>query len=92
MRERANRQKPLLGQTLVGLETMQDWLQSLYQDEYPRNQQMFALLAQGPLEQMRDLLDDLEWLMEDMIPLHLREAAAESTQPPHAEAAWQDAA
>jgi hypothetical protein len=33
-------------------------------------------MAQGPVDQIRDLLDDIELLMNDMIPQELREQAA----------------
>lgn len=83
MKDRTNKEKPQLGRTLEGVALMQRWLQGLYEDEYPKNPLMFAIKAQGPLDQMRDLLDDIEWLMEDMIPPHLREQDA----PPEAVAA-----
>ncbi|MGH9841428.1 MAG: hypothetical protein ACREEM_21965 [Blastocatellia bacterium] len=76
MRERTNREKPLLGQTIECIGLMHKSLRSLYEREFPVNPMMFAIMAEGPVDQIRDLLDDLDWIMEDMIPQHLREDAA----------------
>ena len=73
MKDRTNKQKPLLGQTIECVGMMHRSLQSLYEDEYARNPLTFSLMAQGPIAQLRDLLDDLEWLMEDMVPQPLPE-------------------
>lgn len=73
MKDRTNKEKPLLGQTIECIGMMSRSLQHLQEDEYQRNPMMFALMAGGPIAQIRDLLDDLEWLMEDMVPQHLRE-------------------
>src|SRR5215210_2341871 len=75
MKDRTNKEKPLLGQTIECVGMMYHSLQSLCQNEYPRNPMMFAIMAQGPVSQIRDLLDDVEWLMEDMVPRQLREQA-----------------
>ncbi|MGH9769087.1 MAG: hypothetical protein ACREAB_16790 [Blastocatellia bacterium] len=77
MKERTSKEKPLLGRTIECIGMMQSALQSLYEREYPRDPLMFAIMAQGPVDQIRDLLDDIEWLMEDMIPRELREQAAQ---------------
>lgn len=76
MRDRINKEKPLLGQTIEGIGMMYRSLKSQYEDEYPKSPYWFAVMAQGSIHQIRDLLDDLEWLMEDMIPQELREQAA----------------
>lgn len=73
MKDRTNKEKPLLGQTIECIGMMSRSLQYLYEDEHQRNPMMFAIMAEGTVSQMRDLLDDMEWLMEDMIPQHLRE-------------------
>jgi hypothetical protein len=77
MREGADKEKPLLGQTIECVGMMYRSLQSLYENEYPRDPQMFAIMAQGPVDQIRDLLDDIELLMKDMIPPELRRQAAQ---------------
>lgn len=85
MKDRTNKDKPHLGQTIECIGMMYRSLQSLYEREYPRSPLGFALMAQGPVDQIRDLLDDIEWLMEDMVPQHLREQSAQleadSTEP-----------
>lgn len=73
MNNRANKTKPTIKPTIEGIGLMCHSMQSLFEDEYSRNPMMFAIMAQGPIAQIRDLLDDLEWLMEDMVPQHLRE-------------------
>jgi hypothetical protein len=45
----------------------------------------FAIMAQGPIDQIRDLLDDIVWLMEDMIPRELRDEAAKLREAGEAE-------
>lgn len=75
MKDRTNREKPDLVQTIESLGLMQRWLETLYREEYPQSPLWFAIKAEGPIEQIRDLLDDVEWLMEDMLPQHLREQA-----------------
>ncbi len=84
MRDHTNKVKPHLGQTIECIGMMYRSLQSLYEREHPRSPLGFALMAQGPVDQMRDLLDDVEWLMENMVPQQLREQAAlleTSTEP-----------
>ena len=76
MKNRTNRTKPALKPTMEGIGLMCRALQSLYEDEYPKSPLWFAIMAQGPIDQIRDLLDDIEWLMEDMIPQELHEEAA----------------
>ncbi len=75
MRDRNNREKPDLRKTIEGIGMMYEGLQSLLDEEYPRGALGFAIMAQGPIDQIRDLLDDVEWHMEYMIPQHLREQA-----------------
>ena len=75
MRDRTNREKPSLGQTIECIGLMYESLQSLYEREFPANPMMFAIMAEGPVDQIRDSLDDLDWIMEDMIPQRLREEA-----------------
>ncbi|MGH9935104.1 MAG: hypothetical protein ACREAM_02600 [Blastocatellia bacterium] len=77
MKDRTNKEKPLLGQTIECIGMMHRALQSVYEREYPRDPLMFAIMAQGPIDQIRALLDDIEWLMEDMVPRELREQAAQ---------------
>jgi hypothetical protein len=77
MKDRSTKEKPLLGQTIESIGLMYRSLQSLYRDEYPVNPMTFAILAEGEIDQIRDLLDDLDWIMEDLIPQQLRENVAE---------------
>jgi hypothetical protein len=77
MKDRTNKEKPLLGQTIECIRMMYQSLESLRERIYPQSPMWFAIMAQGPVDQIRDLLDDIEWLMEDMIPLELREQAAQ---------------
>jgi hypothetical protein len=76
MRDRTNRDKPDLRRTIEGIGMMYKGLHSLLDEEYDRDRLMFAIMAQGPIDQIRDLLDDVEWHLEDMIPQHLRQPAA----------------
>lgn len=68
MNDRTNRTKPALAPTLNGIELMSNSIQALYQDVHPKSPAWFAVMASGSVKQLRDLLDDLEWLMEDMCP------------------------
>ncbi len=86
MKDRTNKTKPALKPTIEGIGLMCRALQSLYEDTYPKSPLWFAIMAQGPVDQVRDLLDDLEWLMEDMIPRELREEAANLREAEEAEA------
>lgn len=76
MKDETNKEKPLLDQTIEGIGAMYRSLQYLHEEEYPRNPLMFAIMAQGTVHQLRDLLDDMEWLMGEMTPTHLREQGA----------------
>ncbi|NOT59233.1 MAG: hypothetical protein HOP19_03300 [Acidobacteria bacterium] len=73
MKDRTNEEKPVLGSTVNGLGSMYRSLTALHEEVYPHNPAWFATMAQGYVKHMRDLLDDLEWLMEDMTPQPLRE-------------------
>ena len=75
MKDRTNKTKPALKPTIEGIGLMCNSLQSLYEDEYPKSPRGFALMAQGPIDQIRDLLEDVEWLMEDMVSQRLSESA-----------------
>ncbi len=77
MKDRTNKEKPQLGQTIECIGMMYRSLKELYENEYTKSPAWFAVMAQGDISQLRDLLDDLEWLMEDMIPQELREQAAQ---------------
>lgn len=82
MKDRTNREKPDLEKTIAGIGMMYKGLQSLLEEEYDRDRLMFAIMAQGPIDQLRDLLDDVEWHVEDMIPQHLRkQTVAPETRP-----------
>ena len=73
MRDRTNREKPDLRKTIEGIGMMYKGLHSLLEEEYERDRLMFAIMAQGPIDQIRDLLEDVEWHLEDMLPAHFRE-------------------
>lgn len=45
MRDRTNREKPHLGQTIKGIGMMYECLQSLMEEEYGRDKLMFAIMA-----------------------------------------------
>lgn len=93
MRDRTNREKPHLGQTIKSIGMMYEGLQSLMEEEYDRDRLMFAIMAQGPIDQIRDLLDDVEWHMEEMIPAHLRKPAVQlEREEPTEPMAWPEAA
>ncbi len=85
MKDRTNKEKPHLGQTIKSIGLMYEALAGLHEHEYPRSPLGFAIMAQGPVDQIRDLLDDVEWLMEDMIPQHLREQTAQLDAEPIAQ-------
>ena len=91
MRDRTNRKKPDLRKTIEGIGMMYQGLQSLLEEEYSRGPLGFALMAQGPIDQIRDLLEDMEWHLEDMIPARLREQAA-SLENDAEPVAWPEAA
>jgi hypothetical protein len=77
MKDRTNREKPVLEPTIKWLQSMSESIASLHKEVYPESPLWFAIMAQGPVDQIRDLLDDIEWLMEDMIPQELRAQAAQ---------------
>jgi hypothetical protein len=80
MKDGADNEKPDLKQTIECIGMMSQSLESLRERIYPQSPMWFAIMAQGPVDQIRDLLDDLEWLMKDMIPQELREQAAQLDQ------------
>jgi hypothetical protein len=86
MKDRTNRERPAIRPTIEGIGMMYRSLQSLHERVYPQSPMWFAIMAQGPVDDLRDLLDDLEWLMEDMIPRELREEAAKLREAEEAEA------
>ena len=51
-----------LGQTTEMLELMNDALRHLRKEVLPKNPRMFALMAQGPLDEMRRLQAEIEQL------------------------------
>jgi hypothetical protein len=93
MKDRTNEKKPDLKQTIEGIGMMYQSLESLRERVYPQSPLWFAIMAQGPVDQIRDLLDDVEGLMKDMIPQELREEAARLREAEEMEAvATQEAA
>lgn len=55
-----------LAQSIEMLELMNDALRHLRTEVLPKNPRMFALLAEGPLEEMRRLQAEIEQLTGDM--------------------------
>jgi hypothetical protein len=55
-----------LAQTIEMLELMNDALRHLRREVLPKNPRMFALMAEGPLEEMRRLQAEIEQLMAAM--------------------------
>jgi hypothetical protein len=51
-----------LAQTIEMLELMNDALRHLRKEVLPKNPRMFALMAEGPLEEMRRLQNQIEQL------------------------------
>ena len=51
-----------LAQTIEMLELMNDALRHLRKEVLPKNPRMFALMAQGPLDEMRRLQAEIEQL------------------------------
>lgn len=70
-----NEQKPDLKQTIDSIGMMYRSLHSIYEDQYHQSPFSFAAMAQGPIDEIRGLLDDVEGLMQSMIPSELREQA-----------------
>ena len=56
-----------LAQTIEMLELMNDALRHLRTEVLPKNPRMFALLAEGPLEEMRRLQTEIEQLTTEVI-------------------------
>jgi hypothetical protein len=55
-----------LAQTIEMLELMNDALRHLRKEVLPKNPRMFALMAQGPLDEMRRLQAEIEQLMNGL--------------------------
>lgn len=81
MTDRTNKEKPHLGQTIKAIGLIYESLVSLHERVYPESPLWFSIMAQGSVDQIRDLLDDVEWLMEDMIPKDLPEGVVSRVQP-----------
>ena len=57
----------ILAQTIEQLELMNRVLEHLRTEVLPRNAKMFALMAEGPLDEMRRLQDQIEQLTEKIV-------------------------
>jgi len=55
-----------LAQTIECLEMMNDALRHLRTEVLPKNPRMFALMAEGPLEEMRRLQAEIEQLTAEV--------------------------
>ena len=53
-----------LAQTIEMLELMNDVLRHLRKEVLPKNPRMFALMAEGPLDEMRRLQSEIEQLTD----------------------------
>ena len=87
MKHHTDQENPALGATMNGIGSMYRALAALHREVYPSNPAWFAAMAQGYVTQMRELLDDLEGLLEGMGSQKLQEAAALHSAKPVEEAA-----
>ena len=55
-----------LAQTIEMLELMNDALRHLRMEVLPKNSRLFALMAEGPLEEMRRLQAEIEQLTTEL--------------------------
>ena len=55
-----------LAQTIEMLELMNDALRHLRKEVLPKNPRMFALMAQGPLDEMRRLQAEIEQVINGL--------------------------
>ena len=76
MKDCMNQENPPLSATMNGIGSMYRALVALHGEVYPSNPAWFAAMAQGYVTQMRELLDDLEGLIEGVGPQTLQEPAA----------------
>jgi hypothetical protein len=70
-----NQNEVLIGQTVEAIGMMYRSLESLRERVLPVNPTMFAVMAQGPTDDLRVLLDELEKLSAVCMPAHLVEQA-----------------
>jgi hypothetical protein len=70
-----NQNEVLIGQTIEAIGMMYRSLESLRERVLPVNPTMFAVMAQGPMDDLRVLLDELERLSAACIPASLGEQA-----------------
>ena len=56
-----------LAQTIEMLELMNDALRHLRKEVLPKNPRMFALMAEGPLAEMRRLQAEIEKLSSELV-------------------------
>jgi len=61
-----NKEAERLAQTIEMLELMNDALRHLRTEVLPRNPRMFVLMAEGPLEEMRRLQEQIEQLTGEL--------------------------
>ena len=76
MKNRTSQENPALGATMNGIGSMYRALAALHAEVYPSNPAWFANMAQGYVTQMRELLDDLEGLLEGAGSQKLQESAS----------------
>lgn len=61
-----NKTEAILNQTVEQLERMNEALAALRRELLPAQPKKFAILAEGPLEEMRRLQDELEQLTAEI--------------------------
>lgn len=59
-----NKTEGYIKQTVYSIGLMQESLTSLCEDTLPKNAALFALFAEGPMDQIRDLLDQMDEVMK----------------------------
>ena len=71
-----NKTEDYIKQTVYSIGLMQQSLSSLCEDTLPKNAAQFAYFAEGPMDQIRDLLDQMDEVMkkDSAFALVIREA------------------
>ncbi len=76
-----NQNEVLIGQTVEAIGMMYRSLESLRERVLPVNPTMFAVMAQGPIDDLRVLLDELEKLSAACVPASLSEQSESQRRP-----------
>ena len=59
-----NKTEDYIKQTVYSIGLMQESLTSLCEDTLPKNAAQFAYFAEGPMDQIRDLLDQIDTVIK----------------------------